>query len=82
MNYYRIRTLVRIIFWGGLAVGASIGLGELSAALDTTYDNPCDVSVHRDFTWTSVSSVDLTACDHPVGIDLLPDGRWEWEYPD
>jgi hypothetical protein len=80
MNYYRIRTLVRVIFWGTVAAGIGIGLGELADAVDTTNDNPCDVSIHRDFTWTASAPVDLTACDHPVGIDLLQDGRWEWEY--
>ena len=80
MNYYRIRTLVRIAFWGLVVALAGAGCGALADAVAPKNDNPCQVNVNRDFTWTTNAPINIDLCDHPVGIDLFDDGHWEWEY--
>lgn len=76
--YYTVRAFVRFVFWGSLFsivafTAYNLGSGESG--------DECDVTVHRDFTWTpnngSLPSLDW--CDHPSMIRLEADGTWRWE---
>lgn len=80
MNYYQIRTLVRVAFWGAVALLAGAGCGRLAEAISPADDNPCAVNVNRDFTWTTYAPLNIDLCDHPEGIMLFDDGHWEWDY--
>lgn len=77
--YYKVRSVVRFVFWFAVAVAFVFGFGALVNRNDDDARN-CPVELWRDFTWTSINNqtFDLDACEHPTGIVLLPDGTWWW----
>lgn len=76
--YYTIRAFVRFIFWGSIFSIIAFTAYHLGASESQP---ACDVTVHRDFTWTpnNGSLPSLSACDHPSMIRLEADGTWLWE---
>lgn len=75
--YYKVRTAVRVAFWGSLVLAAYAGLWEL-----TDDDRPfCRGDVRIDFTWDGPPQ-DLSLCRHPDGIVLEGDGTWRWYDPE
>lgn len=81
-NYYRVRTVVRVVVWGGL----SIGLGALAVWVGDTLaggSDSCPVRVTPSgWTATTPDPIDLGACVHPAGVRLLPGGVWVEASPD
>lgn len=75
--YYKVRTVVRVAFWGSIAFAAFAGLMEL-----TDDDRPpCVADVHIDFTWDGPAQ-DLSLCRHPDGMVLEFDRTWRWYDPE
>lgn len=73
--YYTIRTTVRTIVWGGLALGTFALTIE---ALDD--DRPsCDITITSPTTWEANNTpIDVTQCVHPANTILNQDGTWDW----
>ena len=82
--YYGIRTVVRFVFWTGLAGGLLYGASALGNKLADDPRPECDVTVNVDFTWVNngTTMIDLTNCEHPTGIVLESDGTWRWYDPE
>lgn len=78
-NYYRVRTVVRVVVWGGLASALAIGIGRVTAN-----DRPlCSVRVTPSgWQATTTEPVNLDECRAPSGVRLLPNGAWEWATPE
>ena len=78
--YYRIRSIVRFAFWGGLIMIALFGITRLADILDPHNDNPCPIVLNANFTWENDGQmfVDITKCDAPSNATLHQDGTWEW----
>ncbi len=75
-SYYVVRAFVRMVFWSTV-IGVPAFLAFHLGASDTEY---CDVTVHRNFTWTpnNGSLPSLNSCEHPSMIVLQHDGTWVW----
>jgi hypothetical protein len=73
--YYTIRTAVRTLVWGGLA------LGTLAIAIEATDDDrpTCDIRIVSPTRWEANSpSVDVSKCVAPAYMVLNQGGTWEW----
>jgi hypothetical protein len=76
--YYKVRSVVRWVFWTSVAFLAITGFGKVVKALENE-PSKCAVALNRDFTWEATGSVDLAECRHPNNVVLLPGGTWVWE---
>ena len=72
--YYKVRSFVRGVFWGGIALGLFLFL------VHATADNrpSCDITVVSPTHWVANSPVDVTKCVAPDYMVLHQDGTWEW----
>lgn len=73
--YYTIRTAVRTLVWGGLAVGAFV------LAIEATDDDrpACDITITAPAKWESNGSpVNVSECVAPAYMVLSQDGTWKW----
>jgi len=75
-NYYRTRTVVRFVFWWGVAFAFVFG-GRALAGLAYGDPTPCPVTLTPG-KWAPEPGrvVDVTTCQHPDGITLAPGGTW------
>lgn len=73
--YYTIRTAVRTLFWGGLALGAFALVVEA-----TDDDRPlCDVTIVSPTQWEAKGApVDVSSCVAPAYMVLHENGTWNW----
>lgn len=73
-NYYRVRTVVRLAFWSAVTLGGVLIAHAVSEAV--TLD-PCPVTITPG-AWQARPGevVNLSECEHPAGIRLLPGGTW------
>ena len=85
-TYYRIRTAVRIGFWGSLALVAGVLVWN---GIDEPTGTDCDLVVNDDFTWDKAGYEALhgdkdpnTCSDLGEPIVLNSDGSWDWRNPD
>ena len=81
--YYKIRTVVRTVFWTAVALGAFVALNAfLNGVQDKNSKPVCDVTLERDFTWSwNGTAIHLTTCDSPEDVVLNVDGTWRWFDP-
>jgi hypothetical protein len=81
--YYTVRTVVRAVFWSGMALAALL---MATWIVDQAYadDRPaCPVEVNKDFTWRRTGDPFVLAeCRQPQGIVLERDGTWRWRDPE
>ena len=75
--YYKVRSVVRFVFWFGLALSFILAFGRI---VNDDEKDRCPVDLWQNFTWSSVDNktFNLDTCQHPTGIVLLPDGTWWW----
>lgn len=73
--YYTIRTAVRTVFWGGLALGAFALVVEA-----TDDDRPaCDIRITAPAKWEATGApVNVSECVAPAYMVLNQDGSWHW----
>ena len=80
-NYYRVRTAVRVVVWGGAFVAllwCALWVGDTLAG-----GSSCPVRVSPSgWVATTPDPIDLAGCVHPSGVRLLPGGAWEWATPE
>jgi len=73
--YYKIRTVVRVGFWGSVAVGVT-SFASWFAQLD---DKPeCPITLNSDFTYDTHSEFDPTKCSAGHNVTLIDDHHWGW----
>lgn len=73
--YYTVRTAVRTLFWGGLALGAFVTVVE---ALDDDRP-PCDITIVSPTRWEANDApVNVSECVAPAYVVLNQDGTWDW----
>lgn len=82
-NYYRVRAIVRFIFWSAALVLGTLGVVALQDLVAALENNPadCDIVLNRDFTWDSAvpgEVVNVHSCSAPTNVTLLENGTWEW----
>jgi hypothetical protein len=73
--YYTIRTAVRTLVWGGLAMGSFL------VAMEATDDDrpSCDITITSPATWEAKGApVNVSECVAPANMVLSQDGTWEW----
>lgn len=74
--YYKIRTVVRCVFWG--SVGA--GLMAFASWFSQLDDKPaCPITLNSDFTYEASQSFEVASCDPGRNVVLVDNTRWEWE---
>ena len=75
-NYYRVRTAVRVVVWGGACV-ALFGLATWVGDTLAGGSDSCPVRVTPSgWVATTPDPIDLGRCVHPSGVRLLPGGAW------
>ena len=68
-TYYKVRSVVRFVFWTGVYIGRVVD----------TAPPKCDIQVNRNFTWDNPRAVDVSKCQQPNNVILKGDGTWAWE---
>lgn len=83
-TYYRVRSVVRWVFWSTAVFLFMLGFDAVVDHFDKSDENECDVAVNFDFTWESASGsrIDVDDCRHPRGVVLAQNGTWEWAFSD
>lgn len=74
--YYTIRTLVRTVFWGGLATLSIYGLMHWASSANAY--NPCPIKLHSNFTYSTTEWYPTMECDMPENVEVDLQGNWWW----
>jgi hypothetical protein len=74
--YYKVRTVVRVLFWGSVTAGFTLSLLWLA---DRNELPECPIVLNRDFTYETKAEFDPSTCWAGDHVEILDDFRWGWK---